>query len=55
MEWEKIFANDAINRGLISRINKQLIKLNRAKKKNKKNIQLKNGQNTLMYISPKKT
>ena len=46
-EWEKVFANDAIDQGLIS--NKQTIQLN-----NKK-IQSKNGQKTLIDISPKKT
>ena len=30
-EWEKVFANDAIDKGLISKIYKQLIQL---KKKN---------------------
>ena len=33
MEWEKIFANNATNKGLISKIFSQLIQLNKNKKK----------------------
>ena len=42
IEWEKIFENDATNEGLISKINKQLIKLNNSNK----TTQLKNAQKT---------
>ena len=46
-EWEKIFANDMINKGLISNIYKQLISLNIKKK-------LKNGQKNWIDIFPKR-
>ena len=43
MEWEKIFANDANDKALISKINKQLIQLNIKKKQT---TQSTNGQKT---------
>ena len=52
MEWEKIFANKVTDKGLISKIYKQLIQLTTT---TIKKTQLKNGQKTLTDISPKMT
>ena len=42
MEWEKIFANDISDKGLVSKIHKDLIKFNTQKPNNP----IKNGQET---------
>ena len=46
MDWEKIFANDATDKGLISKIYKQLTQL-----KNTRPTQVKNGQNLNRHFS----
>ena len=51
MEQEKIFANDGTDKGLITKIYKQLTQLN----KKKQTTQSKTGQKTYINISPKKT
>ena len=52
MKWEKIFANDVTDKGLISKIYKQLILLIIEKPNN--SIK-KNGQKSYTEIFPKKT
>ena len=51
-KWEKKFAKDMYEKGLVSKIYKEIIKFNT---QNTQKIQLKNGQKTLIDIFPKKT
>ena len=54
-DLEKIFANEATDRRLISKINKQFMKFNIKKTNNSIKKRKKKGQKTLIDISPKKT
>ena len=46
MDWEKIFANDVTDNGVISKIYKQLLQLNNNNNKKSQTTQSKNRQKT---------
>ena len=50
-KWEKVFANEATNKGLISKIYKQIQTISKIRK----TTQSKNGWKIYIDISPKKT
>ena len=47
MDWEKTFANDISDKGLIFKIHKEIIQLNISKANNP----IENGQNVLRHFS----
>ena len=53
-EWEKIFANDIAGKGLVSKIYKEVTKLNTPPPR-KQRIQLRHGQKICVDTFPKKT